>query len=197
MSKREQPKDQPWFTSDSHFGHKNIMYHCQRPFLDVEEMAETMIERWNEVIGDSATVYHLGDFTFHRDTELAEHILDRLSGRIHLIRGNHDSDKLAKLGRWESVSDYKTIKYHKQTIRLFHYPMYSWHGKWKGAWALCGHSHGLTKPALPEEWSGGQLLDVGVDVHDFRPISFTEVKKIMDWKMERMVEAGMIHVGSR
>lgn len=183
---------QPWFTSDTHYGHHNILRHAERPFSSVEEMGEAMISRWNEVIGPETTVYFLGDFTFYNDLDLAREILSRLPGRIHLILGNHDSDKVVGLDRWESVSQYKTVNFHGQTIRLFHYPLYSWHGKWRQAWALCGHSHGLTRPALPNRWEGGQLLDVGVDVHGFRPISFLQVKEIMDWKWERMLEAGMV-----
>ncbi|MDR3059367.1 MAG: metallophosphoesterase, partial [Prevotella sp.] len=79
-----------WFTSDHHFGHKNIIEFSQRPFLNTDEMNEELIKRWNEKIGTEDMVYHLGDFALMSSGKLRS-ILDRLNGRIHLIQGNHES----------------------------------------------------------------------------------------------------------
>lgn len=79
-----------WFTSDSHFGHANILEFEKeaRPFKTLEEMHEVMIERWNSVVRDGDTVYHLGDFCFGRkNMEIAL----RLRGKKRLVLGNHDS----------------------------------------------------------------------------------------------------------
>jgi len=61
-----------------------------------------------------------------------------------------------------------------QSIVLCHYAFRVWN-KWRyGAWNLYGHSHGSLSP-LPQSLS----LDVGVDCHDFTPLSYTQVKAIM------------------
>lgn len=51
-----------FFTSDTHFGHVNIILYCNRPFASVLEMNEQVIARWNDRVGPRDTVYHLGDF---------------------------------------------------------------------------------------------------------------------------------------
>lgn len=49
-----------------------------------------------------------------------------------------------------------------------------WRGSHRGNWHLYGHSHG-TLPDLEDKLS----FDVGVDAHDFHPLSYEEVKAIM------------------
>lgn len=99
-----------WFTSDTHFGHKNILQYEQdaRPFTTVEEMNETLIANWNERIKPNDIVYHLGDFCFGR-RYLG--IAGRLNGKKKLVMGNHDTytsneylqffDKLYGVVFWE------------------------------------------------------------------------------------------------
>jgi len=77
-----------FFTSDSHFSHKNTMKYCGRPFWTTAQCDEAMIERWNSVVGPEDTVYHLGDVAMH--TSPIERILPRLNGKKILIVGNHD-----------------------------------------------------------------------------------------------------------
>lgn len=165
-------KAQPWFTSDTHWGHKNIIRHCDRPFSSIEEMDELLIQNWNAHIEDNTTIYHLGDFSFRASVDYAQEVLGRLNGRIHLVVGNHDHKDVLKFSRWESVSNLKSIKYHKQKIILCHYAMRSWDGKHRGSWHLFGHSHG-------QLMDRGKATDVGVDCWDYRPVSFWELHEFM------------------
>ena len=54
--------DRLFFTADTHFNHTNMLKFCDRPFADVEEMNETIIARWNQVVGEEDHVFHLGEF---------------------------------------------------------------------------------------------------------------------------------------
>lgn len=155
-----------YFTSDTHFGHKNIIKYCSRPFTDTKEMDEVMVARWNKNVGVDDEVYHLGDFALHPMPEIRK----RLSGKIYLIRGNHDPE--VNYG-FEWIKDYAEIKVHDQKIVLFHYGLRTWHHDLRGVWHLYGHSHGQL-PAY------GKSLDIGVDSWHFTPVSFWELKKRMD-----------------
>lgn len=79
-----------FFTSDTHFGHTNIIRYSNRPFKDVNHMNEEIIRRWNEMVMPEDTVYHLGDVALGKiDDSLA--CVGRLNGTKILIEdGNHD-----------------------------------------------------------------------------------------------------------
>ena len=158
-----------WITSDHHFGHANIIKHCARPFASVEEMDEKLILNWNERIGPRDTVYHLGDLIF-RSAKAPEVYLNRLNGRIHLIRGNHDEKTIKDCAyRFASIRDMLVYRIAHRKIILCHYAFRLWEGSHLGTWHLYGHAHGN----LP---SFGLSFDVGVDCHDFLPWSWDEIK---------------------
>ena len=168
-----------FFTADNHFGHSNIIRHCARPFASALEMNEVMIERWNSVVKPKDQVYHLGDVSVLRPEKTRE-ILDRLNGKIYLIRGNHDKSAEHKLccDRFEWIKDYYFLKLPNNiSIALMHYAMRVWNKSHYGSWHLYAHSHGNLK--IPPELL---CLDVGVDAWDFTPVSFEQVRGIMEEK---------------
>ena len=46
-----------YYTADQHFGHSNVILFCDRPFKNVIEMDETLINNWNNVVSDDDIVY--------------------------------------------------------------------------------------------------------------------------------------------
>jgi len=158
-----------WFTADQHFGHANIIRHCGRPFSDVVEMDEAMIQRWNASVGSDDEVWHLGNFAYRCGPNRMREIYSRLRGRaLHLVRGNHDSKRTLELP-WASVQRYAEIKVDCQLLILFHYGLRVWHRSHHGSWSLYGHSYGK----LP---GTATSCDVGVDAWDFRPVSIVEIR---------------------
>jgi len=174
-----------YFTSDHHFGHTNIIKFSDRPFESVEEMDEELIKRWNSKIRKNDHVYHLGDFGLCKSYRMKD-ILDQLNGKIYLIRGNHEGAAQANPGRFEWIKDYFELSIPdadapngRQKIMLLHYAMRVWRSSFRGTWHLYGHSHGN----LPDD-PKSRSFDVGVDCHDFYPLSYEEVKQMMlqkDW----------------
>lgn len=157
-----------WFTADTHFGHSNIIKFCNRPFQNVEEMDEALIENWNKNIKEDDTVYHLGDFKFKK----SENFLRRLNGYKILIEGNHDKNSSLKDG-WSEIYQYKKIVIDYKDIILFHYPIREWDQYYRKSWHLYGHVHNNVKPL-----EGTNSLDVGVDANNYEPISFDYLESI-------------------
>jgi len=176
-----------WFTADHHFGHANVIKFCNRPFADVEEMNEIMVERWNEVVKSSDWVYHLGDFTLGNFEVFKEFAL-RLNGRILIVPGGHDkrwmNDKKRRpVNKVEILPKLHEIKVGERTIVLCHYPMLSWEKSHYGSLHLHGHSHGklgvvsrsgdVDLPGLEQ----GKRIDVGVDCWNFYPFNLEELER--------------------
>lgn len=61
-----------YFTSDLHFGHRNVIRFDNRPFSSVEEMDAALIERWNQKVSNEDAVYVLGDLSWHGDQKTCE-----------------------------------------------------------------------------------------------------------------------------
>jgi calcineurin-like phosphoesterase family protein len=176
-----------FFTSDLHFGHKNIMKFNPhtRPYSSLEDMDEKMIESWNKDVAPGSLVYILGDVSFYKPKKTVE-ILNNLNGSKILIKGNHDSSNLKDQGFRDcfiEIHDYFEAKIVDRYMCLFHFPIYDWHKIHHGAYHLHGHVHGKHLGI------GGRILDVGWDNFG-RVVSYDEVVYILDQSEVRVHGAG-------
>lgn len=78
-----------YFTSDTHFGHQNIIRYSGRPFADVPEMNAALLDRLNGRVTSADTLWHLGDVAMGRLDESLPN-LARVRGGVILVAGNHD-----------------------------------------------------------------------------------------------------------
>ncbi len=174
-----------WITSDTHFGHKNVIKYSGRPWETVEDMNEGLIKRWNECVKKGDTVYHLGDFCLTVKVNLIDEWLSRLNGTIRLIRGNHDQwtkhyERLKHKNKIEWVKDYVerrfTLNGEKHHFVMCHFPMLSWHGSHKSPSSIMlhGHCHG----SIDELNQSVRRLDVGVDCHNWYPVHLESIVSI-------------------
>lgn len=213
-------KNNVYITSDSHFSHGNILKYSNRPFMNENERAvvdkylsdrsnadyyreykrlrisektiqrhdETLIKKWNEKVPQDGDVYHLGDFCLN--TERAKNILDRLHGRIHFIRGNHDKNVSGFQEKFVWVKDYYELNidddeavHGRQLIVLCHYAFRVWNKSHYGSFHCYGHSH----HSLPDD-PNALSMDVGVDGWDYSPLSYREIKEFMKKKQYKPID---------
>ena len=145
-TKYNSSEDKLFFTSDTHWGHKNIIGFCNRPYKSVEEMNEKLIENWNSVVPEDGIVFHLGDFAFG-GTPLWKSVCERLNGKIHLVIGNHDMKNLRAGAEslFESVNIQLQLNIDGRAVYLNHYPFLCYGGAWRdpkdAVWQLFGHVH--------------------------------------------------------
>ena len=187
-------KDQNiFFTSDTHFWHENILKFCNRPFSSIEEMNDTIINNWNSVVKENDIVFHLGDFCFCGSDKFKE-LIEKLNGKIYLILGNHD---LKTIKQWhetkfEGVYQQMCIKIDGKKIYLNHFPFLCYAGTYyryeDAVWQLFGHVHSSDKNKNGLDNQRLSMLfptqyDVGVDNNNYTPISFEEVKNIIETQM--------------
>jgi calcineurin-like phosphoesterase family protein len=149
-----------YFISDTHFGHKNIVGYCKRPFQTTEEMDDAIIASINNTVKPKDNLYFLGDFC-HKGGDPKKYRKKIQCDNIHVVLGNHDNqDKFSKKD-FSSIDFMKEIIYCNQKIILFHYPMRAWNKSNKKSWMLYGHVHGRLH--REDMLSGRFTLDVGVD----------------------------------
>ena len=186
-----------WFTSDTHYGHRNIIkwyegrrnlvFESMRPLVDADKidkavihsMDASLIANHNSKVQPSDVIYNLGDFTFHHDKARIDEIFNQLNGEKHLIVGNHESPYVLSLP-WKSISFLKEIHVEGQRLVLCHYGMRVWNRSHHGAIQLYGHSHGSLLGT-------SQSVDVGVDgFAQYYPVTLTEIlrelKRLPDYR---------------
>ena len=156
-----------FFTSDTHFGHGNILKFCSRPFVSAAEMDEVLIQNWNSLVKKDDVVYLLGDFSFGDIKKYT----DRLNGNINLILGNHDK-KSQCVGNFCSVHDTLRAKIAGKYLWLSHYAHMTWPSSCYNSEHVFGHSHGRLVGV-------GKSFDVGTDTHGYKPYHYDEVCDIM------------------
>lgn len=164
-----------FLVSDTHFTHHGVCTFLRgdgsklRPWDNVEEMDEYMVQKWNSVVSPNDRVYHLGDVVINRK---ALSILERLNGRKVLIKGNHDIFKLRDyLPYFDDIrSCHKLDNY-----ILSHIPV---HPASLARWAkgnIHGHLH-QNRVMTDDGKLDTRYFCVSVENIDYTPVSFDDLK---------------------
>lgn len=199
-----------FFTSDTHFGHGNIIKYCDRPYLtpaeknllenersggqklriskeSIEVMNTDLINHINSMVGKDDVLFHLGDFCFASKNhyyEKAQEYRDRINCKnIIFISGNHDHRTLQKI--FPEYHSLMKVRIGKHKFVLCHYAISIWEDSHKGSIHLYGHSHAGAENSLDAKFPGRRSMDVGVDnafrlKGECRPFQMTEILDIME-----------------
>jgi calcineurin-like phosphoesterase family protein len=176
-----------YFSSDYHFYHKNIIKYENRPFQDVDEMNETIINRHNERVKESDIIYFLGDWGFYASTQrafrgegmpyLITELRKKMNGNFICVEGNHDksSNKLNIPNHRIIIKKggiYINLVHRSQDTviedDIHYYPL-----------TICGHHHGKFKTKeISKNKKYALVINVSVENNNYYPYSFNEIMSI-------------------
>lgn len=172
-----------FIVSDTHFSHRGIVKFIradgvtkERPWDNIEEMDEALIENWNSVVRPTDTVIHLGDVVINRS---ALSILGKLNGVKKLVKGNHDVFRLEEYTPY--FKDILGSKSYDDFI-LTHIPVHEASiERWKGN--IHGHLHSnRVMQTVNLGWGlkvhpDPRYLCVSMEHINYTPISWEDCKK--------------------
>ena len=176
-----------FLSGDHHFGHKNILRFCDRPFPDIWTHDKELIRRWNEIIPKDSITYYVGDLCFRSAKDIG-YYKERLNGKIILLRGNHDKQKTLREFKW-----YQTLPIiiGEFTCLLNHRPAYRkddpdpYHDNDPGIdpdmydFIISGHTH---KPPI-WRWKS---LNVGVDLNNYYPWHIDQIYAMLKTRQKEL-----------
>lgn len=154
------------------------------------EMTGAIIRNYLDTITPEDDVYILGDILMGGNDyfEIGLKMLNSLPGHIHLVRGNHDTNK-----RWSAYQEQCTwdlveasnaiyLDYKHYHFYLSHYPTITSNNDYDKPLKarllnLCGHTHTTDKWADADK---GYIYHCEADAHNCKPVSLDEI--IEDFK---------------
>ena len=165
-----------WLSSDLHLNHNKPFVYEPRGFTNINDMNETIIKNFHSVISPEDDLYLLGDM-FLGDLDAGIELFNQLPGQIHLVWGNHDTDRrkeaMSKCSNVVEIIGFATIiKYHKYHFYMSHFPTITTNFDdyqkplKQRLLALSGHTHSKDKFDIISS-----SYNVAVDAHNCFPVS--------------------------
>ena len=177
-----------YLTSDLHLCHNKPFCFGPRGFSNVYEMNRSIVMNWHHIVQPEDEVYILGDMMLCDDV-VGTALVKQLTGKIHLILGNHDTDQRAEIFKncWNicEVTHATRLKYKGYHFFLSHYPCltsnFDYDKPLKARLiSLCGHTHTKDKFA---DWHLGPIYHVELDAHHCKPISLDQIIEDIEAKV--------------
>lgn len=132
-----------------------------RGFENVESMNAYMLKKWNDKVRPNDEVVILGDLSWGKAEE-TNALLEKLHGRLYLIRGNHDrflTNRAYNANRFVWIKDYEELQDNKRKVILCHYPIMCYNGQYNldkqgnpKTYMLYGHVHDTRDQRLLDQF---------------------------------------------
>jgi calcineurin-like phosphoesterase family protein len=162
-----------WLTTDTHFGHKQMLEYCGRP----EDFSEILLKNLLSTVKQDDILIHLGDICIGNDVMWHEKLME-IKGKHWLVKGNHDSKSntwYLEHG-WDMVCEQFSDRYFGKRILFSHKPV-AWDGEYEIN--IHGHFHNSNPNRHEQELvaikNGYQKL-LAVEYTDYKPV---ELKKFI------------------
>jgi len=180
-----------YWSSDWHIGHKNVLKFSNRPFKDIDEMDNYIINMVLDTVKQGDEIYFLGDLGFHPSPAI-DRLFRELPKKVNFnwVIGNHDKKVLNHYKQFANKLDHimeTTIRVDekKQRIVMCHYPMLTWNQSHRNAWQLFGHHHiNGHGSELLEKMIVGKMLNVNLEYNDFKMYDENDIIRIMNKKKD-------------
>ena len=165
-----------YLTSDFHFAHNMDFIYKARGFENIDQMNKAVVENINNTLKEDDELYVLGDLVLD-DFDEGYRYLKMIKPKMHIILGNHDTDKKVeayrKLENVVSGSFAEAITYKRKRFFLCHYPVILDDGNSENPdirdWCLHGHTHSRKK------YQFLNCYNIGLDAHKCYPVSIEQV----------------------
>jgi calcineurin-like phosphoesterase family protein len=173
--------DNTFATSDEHYGHRNIIKYCARPFANEKEMDKVFIHNYNTTVNEDSVVFHIGDFSMMSSSRIQ--YFEKLAGKLrpvrgrHLILGNHDAlhaHRYVEIGLFTTVHTAFWFDTPEGYSFLLAHDPAIYQAAMKHTIMICGHVHGLFR-TLP----GENLVNASVEQWDYKPASFSAILNVL------------------
>lgn len=177
-----------FLTSDWHFGHDREFIWGPRGFNSIGEHDAEIIARHNSLVKPDDDVYVLGDLMLG-DNEHGLRCINRMNGRLHIIIGNHDTEKrkglyIERLDNLVQIQYATMFKWNGYHFYCSHYPSYTGNLERESlkqmTLDLFGHTHQKSNFYQDIPF----MYHVGLDSHNGYPVEINEIVRDMNAKVD-------------
>ena len=167
----DSPDAWTWIWSDLHLGHTVAILAFDRPFHNTAQMDAALIDAWREAVAYNETIVCLGDISAEGEMHVGhEQMWNAAPGHKQLVLGNHDVDRINRVGALDIESSTAAlVAPGDPNLLLTHVPLIDVpHG------CINVHGHVHEKPSPTRH----RHINVSVEQLDYHPVRMTEVRRL-------------------